>query len=231
MLGVMYGSLVAPTALLPHLALQLYTLGMLRRNTTLCSATLLSHPTAAGRLRVLVSLLDCFAMAGEGRAGGQRHTPARSRGAAAPMASAPASCRLAHCSPLCSARPARPSGNPSTALLLRNRAWQPTAAHDCRLFLCLNEVLVGMVLPTLVLVRYLPTVATARLRRLHAAGASKSVLYRAELVAFLLFGGRRDWGLAPGERPASWGASQLAMVWWCMLSLAWVLATSVLALH
>lgn len=181
MLGVMYGSLVAPTALLPHLALQLYALGMLRHNTTLCSATLLSHPVAAGRLRMLVSLLDILAM----------------------------------------------SGSPCTALLLLNRTWEPTTAHDCRLFLILNEILVGMILPTMVLVRYLPTVATARLRRLHAAGASKSVLYRAELAVFFLFGGRQDWGLAPGERPASWGGRQLAMVWWCILSGAWVLATSV----
>ena len=99
------------------------------------------------------------------------------------------------------------------------------AAAECESFLALAQLLVGLVLPTFVIVRYLPTVATARLRRLHAAGASKRVLYYTELGVFRLFGGQRDWGLVPGAEagPGDGAAGCLVVVWWGLLSAAWLL--------
>jgi hypothetical protein len=54
-----------PTPLLLHLAVQVYICAMVGRNSTVCSAPLMTHPLTTKRLRWLVGWLGALTALGE----------------------------------------------------------------------------------------------------------------------------------------------------------------------
>ena len=111
LVGVFCGSLIVRTGLLPHLALQLHALGLLRRNTTLCASTLLSHTLTAGRIRSMMRVLELGFLAGKRRSAAQHGAAQRStaqHSAAQPCRPRAPLCFC--CMPFCRAQaaPARP---------------------------------------------------------------------------------------------------------------------------
>ena len=92
----------------------------------------------------------------------------------------------------------------------------PTQESDCRAFMSLIHIVMGVVCPIFVIVHYFPTTAARHLRHRPVASAPawERGLHDVELALWRVFGGREEY--VPNG-PA-WQLGTVLFVWWFLLS-------------
>ena len=224
--------------LVPHLALQAVVIATVRRNSSLCSTALLTHPLTVARIRSVHAVMRLLVLVLPGGWAGSSPvrliTGACMGCAGAPLCVGCVGCASApqpqHTTARCHAGAAGPN--------LARRAVSQEA--ECESFLSFLSVLVGLLLPLCLIVRTEPAASLRRWENSWAAGTAGR-LSSLEYCMRLLCG--RSWladsggqgGDAEAAAPTAAGAShrhgsrqlkawERGLLWWQLLGLCWYVA-------